>query len=210
MEAEREGVIKYRLEFESADLADTLDIRELNRVRDRLVGLAVMGQDPARYGGLGFGNISERLDGKRFLISGSQTGHLARLSLDDFALVTECDPVCNRLVATGRTPPSSESLSHGVIYLTKPAVNAVLHVHDPLVWRCAGALGLPATAATIPYGTPEMASAIRTMMEREFAGLEQGIFVMNGHEDGVVAFGVRLDDALQTLLKQQALARLGA
>ena len=91
---EQEGVIKYLLEFDRRAIADDISIESLDQWRHVLFNLALIGQDPARYGGLGFGNISFRIPGSNdaFLISGSQTGHLPYLNREHYAVVTECDP----------------------------------------------------------------------------------------------------------------------
>jgi ribulose-5-phosphate 4-epimerase/fuculose-1-phosphate aldolase len=211
-EHEQEGVIKFHLNFvvkpvEQPELAEKLAL--LNAARTRLKEHALLGQDPARYGGDGFGNISVRLDGKRFLISGSQTGHLQTLTDADVALVERCDYHANHLWAHGLCKPSSESMTHGVAYQTLDTVAAVIHVHSPVIWRHAAVLGLPATAADIPYGTPDMAEAVRQLLQRASSvkKLSPLIFVMQGHEDGVVSVGDDLAECTQSLLDLLARAK---
>ena len=82
-----EGVIKFDLEFTPAPPVSVPGLEELNAWRHILRQLGLIGQDPARYGGCGFGNVSRRLppydapqNQRAFIVSGSQTGHLQELS----------------------------------------------------------------------------------------------------------------------------------
>lgn len=220
--SEQEGVIKYHLEFASKPIVHPRLVEKLallNAARAQLKACALLGQDPARYGGDGFGNISLRLDDRQFLISGSQTGHLQGLSAADIALVDGFDCRANQLSAYGLSKPSSEAMTHGVAYRTLAAAGAVVHVHSPAIWQQAGRLGLPATASEIPYGTPEMAEAVRQLLLTQRSGLPADnsqaagepefkaiVFVMQGHEDGVVAVGANLADCTRSLLDCLALS----
>lgn len=198
--SETEGVIKYELSFQEADLPDT-DISLINCWRELLVQLDLVGQDPGRYGGLGFGNLSMRTrDG--FLITGTQTGGVRQLCLGDYALVTSWHLEDNMIEAKGQVKPSSEALTHAAIYANSPAANFVFHCHSPRIWQMAGNIGLTVTDADVPYGTPAMAREVALKLERMGS---PGIMAMGGHEDGVVAWG---EDADATgLLLVQCLAR---
>jgi ribulose-5-phosphate 4-epimerase/fuculose-1-phosphate aldolase len=90
----------------------------------------------------------------------------------------------NIIKARGMVRPSSESLTHAAVYELDDEINFVFHVHSPQIWTRAGILDLPQTAADCEYGTPEMAIEVARV-----AGGGEGIFVMAGHEDGVVAYG---------------------
>ena len=79
-------------------------------------------------------------------------------------------------------------MTHGTVYALDAGVQWVIHAHSPHIWRHAEALGLPLTAADVPYGSPELAAEVeRLFRDTEVAAL--GIFAMAGHEDGIVAFG---------------------
>lgn len=214
---EQEGVIKYSLAFQ----AETLSIEpslltQLNTCRSQLKQRHLIGQDTHRYEGYGYGNISIRPSGNssEFLISGTQTGMQEVLSVSDIACVTEIDIKQNSLCAKGGIEPSSESMTHGVLYQLDSNINAVVHVHSPEIWSCSDALNLAYTAQNIPYGTPEMAAAVmnlaRTLLSTQ--GLPF-IFVMNGHEDGVVVAGESMQQCtfmiLDILEKAKALALEG-
>ena len=212
-EHEQEGVIKYRLQFREQALSDalfnvnqihlkTLDVllAELNSSRTVLKLKALIGQDPMRYGGDGFGNISIRVDGLMFLISGSQTGHLDCLTVRDIALVERFNIQQNQLTASGLTKPSSESMTHGVCFQAFSGIGAVVHVHSPDIWQAVDVLALPFTDQSIPYGTPRMAQAVTELLERHYQVDQPTIFAMKGHEDGVVVVGESLESCTSSLL----------
>lgn len=208
---EQEGVIKYRLDHQWAAPPAAALIGSLNAWRELLRALGLIGQDPARYGGLDFGNLSRRLESPpgvgapAFLISGTQTGHLARLRPNHYARVRECDTKHNYILADGPIHPSSESLTHGAIYAAAPELAYVFHTHCPAIWRHAQVLGIELTAADVPYGTPEMAAEVR----RLFAATDvrqSGAFAMGGHEDGVISFGDSAEAAGCTMVSLLARA----
>jgi hypothetical protein len=51
----------------------------------------------------------------------------------------------------------------------------------------ADALGLPTTAADVPYGSPAMAAAVTELMQRH--GERPLVFATLGHTDGIFACG---------------------
>jgi ribulose-5-phosphate 4-epimerase/fuculose-1-phosphate aldolase len=208
---QQEGVIKFDLEFHQAPPLPAAALREINAWRRILYLLGLTGRDPARYDGLGFGNISQRLEPfaapparRRFVISGTQTGGLEELGAEHYTTVLESHPEANRLVAAGPIRPSSESLTHAALYALDASLRFVMHVHSPEIWRQAAVLDLPRTDPAAAYGTPEMAAETARLF-REEAVRAGGIFVMGGHEDGVVAFGRTAEAAGTALLS--ALAR---
>lgn len=208
---QQEGVIKFDLVFTPAPPPSPVQVREVNAWRQMLYLMQLIGQDPARYAGYGFGNISRRLgpfgappEARRFLISGTQTGGLPVLGPAHYATVLSCVPAANRVVAQGPVAPSSESLTHGMLYALDDTLRVVMHVHSPHLWRHARALHLPTTRACVPYGTPEMAEEVARLFRETDVGARR-IFAMAGHEDGIVAFGRRADEAGAVL--QRYLAR---
>lgn len=201
---QQEGVIQFDLQWRKTGIIQA-DLSALNAWRDIFWKLELIGEDPLRYEGYGFGNVSQRHDtGNQFIISGTQTGHITQIDIHHYALVIEFDPDTNRVVAEGPVRPSSESMTHGVIYSLDESVNCVLHVHSPEIWNAASKLSLPLSRAEVAYGTPEMAKEVeRLFIETNVR--EQGIFAMAGHKDGVVAFGSTPEAAGVSLIK--ALAR---
>ncbi len=204
----REGVIKYQLDHQRQALPDDIDLSDLEHWRRHFHQLGLIARDPSRYEGLGYGNISQRHplpdNPNAFVISGSQTAHLAAMDREGYALVTGFDIAHNRLSSLGPRPPSSEALTHATIYQHEPTAMAVIHVHDPGLWRAAVHLGLPVTPAGIEYGTVAMAEAIqRVLTEQKDAPC---LLSMGGHEDGVIAWGKSLAEAAATLTRYHRLA----
>ena len=198
-----EGVIQFDLQWQQAAATRT-DLGALNAWREILWKLGLIGQDPLRYDGVGFGNVSQRAgSGNQFIISGSQTGNMKRIDAHHYALVTNFDANTNRVVAQGPVRPSSESMTHGVLYKLDASVNCVLHVHSPDIWNAASGLALPMTHSDVAYGTPEMATEVARLFT-DTDVKQRGIFVMAGHQDGVVAFGSTPEAAGVILIKSLA------
>ncbi len=187
----QEGVIQYRLDFSAQALPAEVDLVALDACRSRLFSLGLIGQDDQRYAGLGYGNVSQRValaeNRDAFMITGSQTGHLPVLSRDGYALVTACEPMNNYLRAEGGIKPSSEAMTHAVVYQYLPEIQAVIHVHWPELWQNAPDQGIPVTARNIPYGTPQMATAVQAILAAGKPGA--GALAMLGHEDGILFWG---------------------
>jgi L-ribulose-5-phosphate 4-epimerase len=207
---EREGVIKYELVFERKPLPDIPNLASLIAWRAVLHRLRLIGQDPARYAGLGFGNVSQRVESPtsnhsdQFVISGSQTGLPERLSKDRLCLVTDSSIRDNRIVAEGLVKPSSEALTHAAVYGCNPAIRFVMHVHSPEIWRSTRRLSLANIGSAIAYGTTEMADAVRDMVLSQESE-PSGIFSMLGHEDGIISYADSAKTAANLLT--DALAR---
>jgi hypothetical protein len=210
-----EGVVKFEVAHRTCPLEERIHgeiAGALVSWREILARLGLLGQDPARYGGAGYGNVSARIGPmgdvprgrRRFLVTGTQTGGRRKVTLDDFCVVEEYDIGANRVRSSGPLPPSSESLTHGAIYDIAPAARVVLHAHAPEIWRRARALGLPVTRESAANGTPEMALEVQRLY-RETALPGTGILAMGGHEDGVIAFGHTANEAGGILVR--ALAR---
>ena len=204
---QEEGVIKFDLQFIPTEPVDMGSLQELNRWRSILWKHKLIGQDPNRYEGYGFGNVSQRIApfdaecGKRaFVISGTQTGELEELDNSHFAIVSSYDTSKNQVIASGPVKPSSESLTHAMIYDLDNEVCAVLHVHSPDIWKTAAAQGIPVTDASIEYGTPEMALEVCRLFT-ETNARQSRIFSMGGHEDGIVSFGHNVEQAGHALLR---------
>ena len=201
---QQEGVIQFDLQWQQTGVIQA-DLSALNAWRDILWKLELIGEDPQRYQGYGFGNVSQRQGtGNQFIISGTQTGQIRNIEELHYALVTRFDPNSNRVTAEGPVRPSSESMTHGVIYSLNESVNCVLHVHSPAIWNAASKLSLPLTRADVDYGTPAMAAEVSRLFS-ESNVQEQGLFTMAGHLDGVVSFASNVEAAAVTLIKTLAL-----
>lgn len=210
-----EGVIQFEAEHEQRELERRRFgelVCELIAWREIMALTGLVGQEPGRYEGAGYGNVSARVGlrsaaiGRRsFLITGSQTSGNRCIGLRDFAVVDEYDYRANRVRSHGCAVPSSESMTHAAAYDASPLVRSVLHAHSPVLWRRRRALGLPETDPSVPYGTPEMALEVGRLY-RESVLPERRIFAMGGHEDGIVALGRSPAEAGGTLLRWLARA----
>lgn len=195
-----EGVIQYHLEHTPAPPRTWPQLGALHAWRTLLFRLELVGQGAARYGGLGYGNLSVRLQATGsgvvppFLITATQTGHLPVLEPEHYTVVRYADPSHNWLRAEGPARPSSEALTHAAVYAADGSVEAVIHVHSPQIWCRWQELGLAAVPMGIGYGTPEMARAVGAYVASP-PGRTAPILVMRGHEDGVVCWGETLEAA---------------
>ncbi|MBV9384959.1 MAG: class II aldolase/adducin family protein, partial [Chroococcidiopsidaceae cyanobacterium CP_BM_ER_R8_30] len=135
----------------------------------------------------------------KFLISGTQTGHLSCLTPSHYALVIDFDINKNSLTCKGPIKASSESLTHAAVYDASPAVNAVIHVHHFGLWRRL-MNKVPTSPTDLPYGTPEIAKEIIRFFKEDNL-IEEKILVMGGHKEGIIAIGRNLSEAGEVLLK---------
>lgn len=199
--AEVEGVVQfsYALRPPAAPIAEDL-ARPLLACRAMLRRLQLIGQRPDRYGGLGYGNISRRVPGGKgaFLITASQTSGLAQAGLDELVRVNHCDLERFHADAEGVKPPSSESLTHAMVYAADAGVNWVLHGHSPEIWGHAQGLALPGIGADVEYGSRPMAEAVAALLRSD--SHRPLVFVTLGHRDGVFACGDAAEHAGRALL----------
>ncbi len=203
---EQEGVIKFELDHREGPLSE-----ELAQALGPLVGwrrvmfdLGMVGQNVNLYGGLGYGNVSVRVDAMgSFLVSGSQTSGAKDVTSKDFAFVESFDRDTSKIVSRGEVRPSSESMTHAVLYKTDPNIRCVLHAHDTVIWDYANDLGLSSTPDDVEYGTSEMVLAVQAIARR-LGGV--GVFSMGGHRDGIIAFGRNEDEAGKRLVAVRARA----
>ena len=211
--AAREGVIKFAATHQSGPLQRSAAplVGLLAGWRRILFDLGLLGRERGRYQGATYGNLSARLGpfpGERgaraFAITGTQTSDRRDLTPDDFCVVTAADVKRNHVTSHGPCLPSSESMTHATVYDASPTIRAVFHVHAPAIFDAQ--LPLPETAPGVDYGTPEMAREVARLWRT--SSLPDGrVFVMRGHQDGVVAFGNSIDDAGGALIA--VLARAG-
>ncbi|HET8707368.1 MAG TPA: class II aldolase/adducin family protein [Pseudomonadales bacterium] len=198
----QEGVTQYRLDWQFQPLENAGLIAELNTWRTRFYDPGGIGQADDRYDGIGFGNVSRRLSANEFLISGTQTGVFRILAHSHYCKVVFCDIKKNYVKAIGPVPPSSEAMTHHMIYALLADVQFVFHLHAPSIWRAAERLKLPRTPPEVGYGTPAMATAVEQIIHSSNAT----IIVMGGHQDGVIGWGHDADQLGQQLLALYKLA----
>ena len=203
-----EGVIKYSCELVAPRRAmPTSAWQTLEAWRTVLVRLGIVGQCDTRYDGYGFGNLSLRSDASApaaFWITGTQTGHLEALRLDQYAEVIDADLTENRLSAAGVVRPTSEAPTNSAIYAPEATIGAIFHAHSPDLFGAHAALGLPAIDRHIEYGTPAMAEATAALLAKHRT--RPLIFATLGHEDGIFAAGARADVVGSALVERFAAA----
>ena len=192
-----EGYIKYDIDWTPAPAPDVATARALDRWRRPLYAAGLIGEYAEL--GIGFGNISQRCGAPgQFLISGTQTGHLAETDERHYALVTRVDIDANTVSCRGPVKASSEAMTHAAIYALDERIAAIVHVHSKPLWdRYLDVL--PTTDARVPYGTPEMARELaRLFAESDFDAT--GVAVMAGHDEGLISFGPSLEAAAERML----------
>ena len=193
-----EGYTKYECDWQHAPPLAAESVAELNAWRNRLHEQGLIGYYPEHR--VGFGNVSIREgDAGAFIISGTQTGHIATTDERHYSRVTRCDIEANCVYCEGPVQASSEALTHAAIYALDPAIRAIVHVHDAELWN-ALIDRVPTTSRDISYGTPEMAFEFRRLFAQSVFA-EQGVAVMGGHEDGIVAFGADIGEAARRILR---------
>lgn len=185
-----EGYVKYRSQRIDGPIPDPADWERLNRCRTELFDLKLIGMYP---NGIGYGNVSLRVKGDQFIISGTATGGTRELTKEHYAWVESFDLAQNRVRSVGRINASAESMSHGAVYRALPAANAVIHIHSRRLFDFMRAEHYPETDPAIPYGTPELAVAIGSLVLSLGAG--HGIFVTAGHDEGIIAYGETVEAA---------------
>ena len=194
---DEKGYVQFQCDWDrtTEPVGPTLD--ELRTWRDQLHQLGLIGVYPD---GIGYGNLSCRpnSDGS-FFITGTATGHLASLGPEHLAEVTAYDIARNWVRCRGPVQASSESLSHAAVYRSEPAARAIIHVHHMDLWKHLFDR-LPTTDPQCEAGTPAMANAIEDLFKaKRLRG--EGLFVMGGHREGLIAFGGNLDEAGTHLLE---------
>ncbi len=188
-----DGVIKYQLDFTPTSPLEPSSFLEIERVRERLFALKLIGVQE----GIGYGNISQRVDSGSFVITGTQTGHLENLEDKHYSLIEEYRDREFYLKSSGAIKPSSEALTHGTIYNLDKDINAVIHVHSKSMWRFM-LKGNYLKTEDVEYGSMEMIEEVNRIFSTTNP-LDNPKFVMTGHEDGVMVFGRDLKEAEVTL-----------
>lgn len=199
-----EGVIKFKIQYKPDAPPPVKEFREINEWREVLYELKLIGQTYYENQLVGYGNISKRIPlykmtPPRFIITATQTGFYPRLSPKQYATVLACYPEENKVISQGPSLPSSESMTHGIIYALDANIRWVFHAHSAVIWQNAEELELPVTNVDVAYGTPEMTGEVERLF-RETEVVEIGMFSMGGHEDGVISFGNTAEEAAGIML----------
>ena len=192
-----EGYIKFQCNWEQKEILILEEVfLRLEKERSKLYKLGLIGMYP---NGIGFGNISVRLNERTFIITGSATGQFSTLDESHYSLVTEYNFPNNSISCIGLTKASAESLTHAAVYETLPEVGAVVHVHCLELWEKLQN-NYPTTFGEIEYGTPEMALGVQSLAA-EMGASDERIIVMGGHQEGILAFGQNVEEATTQIIK---------
>jgi len=184
-----DGVIKYHVSHTQGQAPRFEEYDKLEALRARLFALGLIGETPD---GIGFGNLSLRVNGKSCFITATQTGKQAQLSQDEYTFIESYDFDAFTVFSKGKFPPSSEALSHAMIYEVHHDIQAVIHIHSAPLWHMMIKEKYLSTSAE--YGTAEMAQEISSLYAK-YNPFEHHAFVMKGHEDGIVTFGRSIEEA---------------
>jgi len=184
-----DGVIKYSIKHTTKQTPIFQEYEILEALRSRLFALGLIGvQD-----GIGYGNISLRdKDTNSFFITATQTGELANLSSEYYTHIYSYDFSKFSVKSQGKHQPSSEALSHAMIYEINPNINAVIHIHSKALWKLMKKDSSLYTEAE--YGTVQMVEEIASLY-KDKNPFNNNIFVMKGHEDGIIVFGKNINEA---------------
>ena len=190
---ECEGVVKFRVEHTNAPLPSNPVLADLICLRDALHERGLVG---VNIQDVGYGNVSIRHNGNRFIISGTNTGRVPQLPQNGYCLVEDCDLLVNCVRSQGPVAASSESLTHYAVYAANPKIGCVIHVHSRALFETLLHGDAPSTPVDVPYGTPAMAESVRLIA----AAMPSGVIVMAGHDEGLLAFGKDCQTARAALM----------
>jgi ribulose-5-phosphate 4-epimerase/fuculose-1-phosphate aldolase len=191
-----EGYVKYSAEHTTTPVMEAPNWKELNEARTHLHKLGLVG---VYSNGIGFGNVSVRYKENEFLISGTATGEIPVLSLNEYCLVNFFDIKQNRVVTSGSIQASSESMTHGAVYQSCSEANCVIHIHSKKIFDGMLRGNYSSTQKEAEYGTPEIAFAIERCVQA--AGKSEGQIVLAGHDEGIITYGPSVERAFNLILE---------
>jgi ribulose-5-phosphate 4-epimerase/fuculose-1-phosphate aldolase len=184
-----DGVIKYSIEHQKQDTPLFSGYEQLEALRTRLFTLGLIGEKD----GIGYGNLSMRHEGsKSFFITATQTGRKQTLAREYYTYISEYDFSHFKVISQGTHKPSSEALSHAMIYAVDERIKTVIHIHSLPLWNFMQVKNYLATTAE--YGTAEMVEEIAGLYDN-IDPMMNNAFVMKGHEEGIITFGQSVEEA---------------
>lgn len=192
-----DGYVKFICEWIKAGAPG--EIEDLIAARNELYKMGLIGQ--YAESGIGFGNVSKRfLDTDLFVVSGSATGGIPISTAAHYCLVEQYDIENNTVSCRGPVTASSESMTHAMLYACSPGVGCILHVHHKGFWQHLMNQA-PTTAENVSYGTPAMATEMTRLMATTNLSRRK-ILAMAGHEEGIIAFGATVHNAMQKIIEE--------
>ena len=188
-----DGVIKYRIEHQTVDTPLFSGYEQLEALRTRLFTLGLIGEKD----GIGYGNLSMRdKNSKPFFITATQTGRKQTLSREYYTYINDYNFSTFKVISKGTHKPSSEALSHAMIYAIDDRITTVIHIHSLALWKFMKNQNTLATTAE--YGTAEMVEEIAGLY-KNLDPMMNNAFVMKGHEEGIITFGQNIEEAEMAL-----------
>ena len=189
-----EGYVKYSAEHKMGPPIEAPHWVELNDARTLLHKLGLVGANS----GIGFGNLSIRCHGNEFLITGTATGAAPVLGPHEYCRIASFDLLKNHVVSSGPIQASSESMTHGAVYQSCSEANCVIHIHSRKIFDGMLRDNYPSTPKDAEYGSPEIAQAIGICAQER--NNDEGVIVMAGHDEGIIAYGPSVERALNLVL----------
>ena len=179
-----EGYVKYQCIHTDGPAPEHPAWQEINDLRSDLVKAGLIG---VLENGVGYGNVSLRMEGEEglFMVSATSTGHIGELGPEHYCLVTSCDIDANTVCSCGPMQASSESMTHAAVYAASPETGCVIHLHHSGLFGQLLEGQAPATAPEAAFGTPDMAHSVEELVKKHPA---DGIIVMTGHPDGFIMY----------------------
>jgi hypothetical protein len=190
----KDGIIKYNFDFTPSEPLEDHLWKDIEQIRKRLYALKLIGINDE---GIGYGNISQRVDKYSFVITGTQTGDLATLTNRHYSLIQKYNNEEFYLKSSGAIKPSSEALTHATIYNLSDDIKAVIHIHNKKLWDFMLENNYK-KSDNVPYGSPQMIEEVKRIYNNSNP-LENPKFVMAGHEEGIISFGRDLKEAEKIL-----------
>jgi len=132
----------------------------------------------------------------------TQTGRKHTLSHEYYTYISDYDFSTFKVISQGSHKPSSEALSHAMIYAIDDCITTVIHIHSLALWEFMKNKNYLATTAE--YGTAKMAEEIAGLYNN-LDPMKNNAFVMKGHEEGIITFGRSVEEAelkLYTILQE--------
>ena len=195
--ADSEGIIRFAYDLQPclSSVVDDELFGQLKAWRRILMMLSLIGRHPRRYDGLGFGNLSLRDPDRpdEFVITASQTSGLRRIDQRNLTRITSYSLQRFWVDACGEEPPSSETLTHAMIYAADERIQWVFHAHSPEIWSRAAMLALPCTPETAVNGSSDLVQAVADLLGRFHS--RPIVFATLGHRDGIFSCGPTARDA---------------
>jgi ribulose-5-phosphate 4-epimerase/fuculose-1-phosphate aldolase len=192
-----EGVIKFNYNLKLSKPLESSEYIDLEKWRVIFFKMKLIGEYQKEK--VGYGNLSKKINPQsdQFIITGTQTGKYPNLTGSQYTQILKCNLKKMSVEVKGPIAPSSETLTHHAIYSTSNQINAIFHIHDSILWKYMIKEEMEATSTNVSYGTEKMGEEALKCI----ANKNSGIFVMKGHQDGVIAYGSSCEQAGKIILE---------